>query len=155
MHLSAFQSHKRAPRPRYLAAARLRFAVLLVAVSLLAGCQRGPQLGRVTGTVTANGEPVPFAYVVFNPVQPPRSYGSAYADANGRYELKFSQSRNGAQIGKHKVSIIAAKGDELPSDARSSAKVKIPGKYNAETVLEADVKPGNNVIDFALVIDAT
>ena len=122
---------------------------------VLAGCQRGPALGRVTGTITANGYPVPFAYVVFNPVEPPRTYGSAYADANGRYELLFSNSSKGAPVGKHKVSIVAAKGDELPADAKPSSRIKIPSKYNTETELEADVVPGDNVIDFALVIDAS
>lgn len=148
-----YRPHEEAQH-RSILAAHLRYMVPLVVLSLLAGCQRGPQLGKVTGTVTANGEPVPFAYVVFNPVQPPRSYGSAYADAKGQYELKFSGSRNGAQIGRHKVSIVAANGDELPADAKSSSKIKIPSKYNAETELEAEVKPGHNVIDFALVIDA-
>lgn len=154
MFSQVLRPERRTHRRGNLAVTGLRFVASLVVISLLAGCQRGPQLGKVTGTVTANGEPVPFAYVVFNPVQPPRSYGSAYADARGQYELKFSGSRNGAQVGKHKVSIIAAKGDELPSDAKSSSKVKIPSRYNTETELEADVKPGHNVIDFALVIDA-
>jgi hypothetical protein len=128
-------------------------AVLLIVV--VAGCQRGPQLGRVTGTVTANGEPVPFAYVVFNPVKPPRTYGSAYANERGQYELKFSSTSNGAPIGKHQVSITAAKGDELSDDAKPSARLKVPSKYNTATELQAEVKPGSNVIDFALVIDAT
>lgn len=121
----------------------------------IAGCQPGPQLGTVTGTVTANGEPVPFAYVVFNPVKPPRNYGSAYANEKGQYELKFSNSRNGAPVGQHQVSITVAKGEDLPDDAKASARIRIPSRYNTETELRADVKPGSNVIDFALVIDAT
>ncbi len=143
------------PRSKIPLVDRLRWSGALLLFVILAGCQRGPQLGRVTGTVTANGEPVPFAYVVFNPVKPPRNYGSAYANEKGQYELRFSTARNGAPVGKHQVSITAAKGDELPDDAKPSARRNVPSKYNTATELQAEVKPGSNVIDFALVIDAT
>jgi hypothetical protein len=144
-------------RPRFTSPLvnRLRWSGALLLIVVVAGCQRGPQLGRVTGTVTANGEPLPFAYVVFNPVKPPRSYGSAYANERGQYELKFSSTSNGAPVGKHQVSITSAKADELPDNAKPSARLKIPSKYNSATELQAEVKPGSNVIDFALVIDAT
>lgn len=128
------------------------FAAALLLVTVI-GCGKGPDLGTVTGIIKVNGEPLPFAYVKFEPVTPPRNYGSAYADAEGRYELRFNESRNGAPVGKHRVSIIAARGDELPSDAPKAARVQLPASYNESSDLVADVKAGDNEIDFDLVVD--
>jgi len=130
-----------------------RWIGLLLMTFVLTGCQRGPNLAKVTGTVKVNGEPLPYAYVVFNPIKPPRSYGSAYANAQGQYELQFAGESKGALVGKHKVSITSAKGDEIPFDAKPAARLAIPEKYNTDTELVREVKPGSNVIDFDLVVD--
>jgi hypothetical protein len=132
------------------------FAAAAAGLALLAtGCQRGPELGTVAGTIKVNGEPLPFAYVRFDPVDPPRVYGAAYADANGHYELKFTQARDGAPVGKHRVTITAARGDELPDDAPAEARVRLPSNDNESSDLVREVKPGHNEIDFELVIKAT
>lgn len=131
-----------------------RWVGLLLMTSVLVGCQRGPNLAKVTGTVKVNGEPLPYAYVVFNPIKPPRSYGSAYANAQGQYELQFAGDSKGALVGEHKVSITSAKGDEIPVGAEFARGFVIPAKYNTDTELVREVKAGSNVIDFDLVVDA-
>src|SRR5690349_20864093 len=73
----------------------------LAATTWLAGCSDGPELGDVTGKVLQNGQPVPFAYVMFQPIDPPGTYASAYTNVDGEYELQFSPSANGAMIGRH------------------------------------------------------
>ncbi|MFM7058984.1 MAG: hypothetical protein ACKO2P_18900 [Planctomycetota bacterium] len=76
----------------------LGFGVLTVGV----GCSDGPPLGTVSGKVTQGGQPIPFAYVQFQPTDPPGTYASAYTDVEGQYELRFSESRNGALVGRTK-----------------------------------------------------
>jgi hypothetical protein len=52
-----------------------RFPFMSLAVAaVLAGCGGGPEIGDVTGTVRVNGQPLPYAYVVFQPVDPPGAY---------------------------------------------------------------------------------
>lgn len=128
--------------------------ILLLSTTLIFvlafGCQRGPALGTVSGTVTFNGEPLRYAYVVFQPIDPPGTYGSAYTDETGEYTLRFSVNRDGAPIGKHQVSIRAAKGDELPDDAPKTVRIRLPEKYNDQTELVREVKAGHNEFDFEL-----
>lgn len=125
--------------------------VLAFTVTLI-GCQRGPALGKVTGTVKVNGRPLPYAYVVFQPIDPPGAYGSAYADASGDYVLQFSRSRNGAPVGKHTVSIREARGEELNDSDAKLPRIQIPAKYNSATELQREVKAGSNVHHFDLEI---
>jgi hypothetical protein len=130
-----------------------RFPFMSLAVAaVLAGCGGGPEIGDVTGTVRVNGQPLPYAYVVFQPVDPPGAYGSAYTDKDGRYRLQFSPSRHGAPVGRHQVSIRPAGRDELPGDAPPSARVRLPERFNSASELFRDVKPGENVHDFELAL---
>lgn len=126
-----------------------RMLVLLAIplAGLASGCQKGPELGTVTGLVKVNGQPLPYAYVVFQPIAP-GTYGSAYTDKEGKYELQFTTSRNGAPVGSHRVSIRAAARDELPDDA--APQVRLPEKFNSASELVREVKPGHNVHDFDL-----
>lgn len=127
----------------------------LIALLVLAGCQRGPELGTVHGTVTLNGTPVPFAYVKFQPLKPRGTYGSAYTDAAGVYSLQFSKSRNGALIGQHSVSIRIAKRDEMEVEDKSTGRMQTPPlpagyRENLQSEFERDVKRGDNRHDFEL-----
>lgn len=132
---------------------RLHRFLALTAVALvggLVGCSRGPELGTVSGTVKVNGQVLPYAYVVFQPINPPGAYGSAYANDLGEYKLQFSRGRDGAPVGQHRVSIRAVKGDEVPEGSPAAPQVKIPAKYNTETELVREVVPGHNAHDFDL-----
>lgn len=131
---------------------RFKYLLLIVplAMGFASGCQRGPSLGTVSGTVKVNGQPLPYAYVVFQPIDPPGTYGSAYTDEFGEYSLRFNAHRDGAPVGRHQVSIRAATNEELPDHAHASARVHLPEKYNEQTELLRDVKLGHNEIDFDL-----
>ncbi len=130
---------------------------LLAAVS---GCgQQGPKLGAVQGTVTLNGKPVPYAYVLFQPTEPPGTYGSAYADANGKYSLRYTRSQRGAPVGRHSVTVRTPKREELALDedvddqnAGKAAALKMPDgvRENLRAEFEREVKPGRNQHDFDL-----
>ncbi len=119
-------------------------AAICVAVVLLsmAGCSQGdrPELVPVKGTVLLDGQPLEGAAVCFKPEGTRTSRG--LTDAQGRYELIYLRDIKGAAIGRHKVSV--AMFSENPS-------TRVPAKYSQQSsTLTADVKPGENVIDFEL-----
>jgi len=128
-------------RPR--ACARGFYGVIALAVVCgMVGCGRSnrPPLGRVEGTVTLDGVPLPAALVVFTPDGPGRS-AVAKTDTAGHYELSFLRDIAGANLGSHKVRI---------STAGDRAKETLPPRYHRKTQLSATVEPGKNVLDFQL-----
>ncbi|WP_291171768.1 carboxypeptidase-like regulatory domain-containing protein [Gimesia sp.] len=137
--------------------APLRMFVLLICSSFLFhGCSSGPddvpETGTVTGTVTLDGAPLADAQVQFQPENGRTSTGTT--DAEGHYELDYSGTLKGAKIGKHSVSITtfnAPEGNLETKEAQKQVpKEKVPAQYNANTTLTADVKAGENTIDFDL-----
>ena len=135
-----------------------RVCLVWLSVGLLGvgmGCSDGPPLGTVSGTVTQSGQPIPFAYVQFQPTEPKGTYASTYADAEGRYELRFSESRNGALVGRHEVTIRTAALDEIQVEDRETGKLVTPAlpagyKPKLELKFERAVDEGDNTIDFQL-----
>jgi hypothetical protein len=134
----------------------------LVAALLLCagGCGGdGPGLATVSGTVTLDGQPVPAAVLTFIPQAPDSSPSYGRTDAEGKYSLMFTRSKEGAMLGKHRVEIetqkisadeaadMKAEGREVP------AYVAIPKKYREPGALTAEVKSGGNQIDFTLTSD--
>ena len=113
------------------------FALVLVVI----GCSDAPPLGKVSGTVTLNGNPVNKAVVVFQPEGAPASRG--VADSNGRYELIYQMDTSGAVIGQHRVLIFLPKNAEF-SEMDSSAAAGGPIQRSA------DVHKGTQVINFTL-----
>jgi hypothetical protein len=136
-----------------------------------------PDLGTVSGKVTMDGQPLAGAVVIFTPVSGPGS-STGVADEAGEYKLVFRQAI-GAVVGSHKVSISKRKAEDLslhdqqagtgPDAPAAAAPVAgghgqnagdagatrdpaetIAAKYNDATELTADVKSGDNSIDFAL-----
>jgi hypothetical protein len=127
--------------------------LLLVA---LQGCSGGVRFAPVTGKVTLDGKPVAKAVVTFNPLPQPGSdiagdSASGTTDENGQYTLKsYVQGdwKDGAQVGKHKVTISLQ--ESRGEGDRAIIREKLPKNYNRETELKADVTPGSNHIDFEL-----
>ena len=121
---------------------------LVLAALMTLGCGN-KNLGRVSGTVTMDGQPLPNAMVVFTPVQGGRP-GAAKTDAQGKYELVYSRDSMGAMVGDHYVSITTY--DEAVKDDESVEIVPetVPSRYNSNSELTATIKSGGNVVDFAL-----
>ena len=114
-------------------------ACSVVGLLLLSACSHGdrPPLGTVSGTVTFNGKPLADAHVIFEPTEGGRA-STASTNRDGKYELVYLRKEKGARVGPHLVRITAADPGLLQS------------RYNAQTTLRADVKPGSNQIDFPL-----
>ena len=119
------------------------------ALLVLLGCGGvdGPDLGQVTGTVLMDGNPVSNAVLVFQPEHARPSYGRT--DAEGKYELYYTDEKPGATIGEHRISITTGEeGDE--DSGQAGQKESIPAKYNIRTELTREVAAGENTIDFKL-----
>lgn len=106
----------------------------------LSGCggSDAPALGQVKGKVTLDGTPLADANVTFMPEKVRASSGTT--DSEGNYELTYIRDEMGAAIGNHKVVI-----SKLVNE-----KETIPPNYSDETELTAEVKTGDNEINFDL-----
>jgi hypothetical protein len=144
---------------------RLFTLVGLVAAAvapLVAGCGGSEEdLAPVSGTVTLDGQPLAGAKVEFGLQTEGIALGKttgtnavAMTDANGRYSLQYTLKEKGAPIGKHVVRIttrsmtVDANGKEVLVPER------LPPKYNVQSELTAEVKPGSNKIDFPLTLES-
>jgi hypothetical protein len=127
--------------------------LLCVALLVLAGCgDGGPELGKVSGTVTLDGKPLPKARIVFEG-GPDGSPSYATTDEDGHYELKFGVDKPGAMVGEHLVRITTARTEPADSLGREmiSHPELLPPRYNEESELTKEVVPGKQTIDFPLV----
>ena len=112
----------------------LRSACLVVLVALV-GCSRaptrdGPELVKVTGTITLDGEPVEGAHIRFSP-EAGGSAAYAVSDRRGRYELRTFDPGDGAIPGKYGISAtkeVTEPGMEFDSQAAMEAYVKEHGE---------------------------
>ncbi|HWL09832.1 MAG TPA: carboxypeptidase-like regulatory domain-containing protein [Planctomicrobium sp.] len=125
----------------------------LLSCGFIAGCTRSAgdnvPLVPVSGTVTLNGQPLPKASIAFNPLQKgDSSYGTT--NDQGQYTLMFSGNQPGAIVGEHQVQITT--GGEYTDRDGTMKEVKevLPGKYNSQSTLTADVKPDGGPVDFNL-----
>jgi hypothetical protein len=118
-------------------------ACVITALAIL-GCSPShqPPLGRVSGTVTLDGEALANATVRFTPTGPGRT-SEGTTNAEGRYELRYLRDIPGANIDHHTVRITTA------SEANGGREL-LPPRYHAQSKLEARVVAGTNGLDFAL-----
>ncbi|NUQ64626.1 MAG: carboxypeptidase regulatory-like domain-containing protein [Pirellulales bacterium] len=116
---------------------------------LLNGCgSTGPELAAVSGIVTLDGQPLAGATVEFQP--PKGSPSTGVTDSSGAYRLAYTARKQGAMLGKHSVRItfVAEKTDAEGNSVASPQ--LLPPKYNRNSELTAEVKPGSNKLDFQL-----
>lgn len=130
--------------------------LVLFALLPLVGCSDGgPELARVKGKVTVDGVPIQAATLTFAAESGSTAYG--ITDKNGEYELMYTDTKYGAQLGKHNVTIEAtkiSKGELAELEAQGItaqvSNVDIPKQYKKPGALTAEVTKGKNVVDFAL-----
>ncbi len=119
-------------------------SAILAACLVAGGCSKSgdrPDLGEVTGVVTLDGEPLANASISFT--EPGFRSSVGKTDSEGRYELIYIRDIKGAAVGTHTVRIkcFAEPGQHVK---------QVPRKYNDESELTQEVKPGQNVINFNL-----
>ena len=112
---------------------------MLLTASMI-GCTQS-DYGYVRGKVFINDEPVPKGLVVrFHPLAPGSSYSTGITDDHGNYEMHFSLTKKGVQIGSSKITVAYPDGDGLPKTP------EFLNKYN-ESPLVYEVKPGRQTYD--------
>jgi hypothetical protein len=125
-------------------------AVLLISflVSFLSGCSDSNR-ATVTGTVTIDGQAVKSGSIAFFPIDE-KSPTTGASIADGQYTAQVP-------LGAAKVQIRVAKkvGEKklyntADSPVQPIMKETLPAKYNDDTELQLDVKPGNTVKNFEL-----
>jgi hypothetical protein len=143
----------------------------LICVSILvnAGCgSKYPATAPVSGKISINGKPVTQGRISFHPTTGDRP-ALANIQPDGSYALTTFEHGDGALLGHHKVSIKSTRIENAPpppkdfrEEAAQAAELAKQGgphlvfivdkKYYDErtTDLEAEVKAGNNQIDFNL-----
>ena len=126
--------------------ARIRIALLLsVCMAVVGGCGSNPhpELRRVSGTVTYNGEPVADATVAFYNNASSR-LATGRTDATGQFSLTSYNPQDGALPGEHRVVVTKSEssGDEevaLSMDEavqtrpkRTRSRQLLPKEYGSE-----------------------
>ena len=122
------------------------FATIALGLAV-GGCGGGPTLGRVEGTVSLDGKPLPNAKVEFQPTSGSPSYGET--DAAGFYSLMFSPGNEGAIPGQHIVRISTYQADPKPGSTEFTPE-SVPEIYNSQSTLKETVETGSQTIDFNL-----
>lgn len=136
----------------WLCGPQSRWFLLLGMLLCLAGCNKPehPDVGRVSGVVTLDGQPLAEATIMFQPAEGRASV--ATTDSAGKYSMTYLDGVPGAKLGTHTVIIRT----EIPGEDGQPpiAKEKLPKRYHADSELTAEVQPGNNTFDFALTTQA-
>lgn len=122
----------------------LRNLICLVAAWLVGCSGRPADVGDVQGVVTLDGKPLDAATVQFQPAEGRASIGRT--DAEGRYRLMYTPRELGARIGSCQVLISTAS----DADGKISPSERVPRRYFEPGALAAEVKAGDNVVNFHL-----
>jgi hypothetical protein len=109
---------------------------------LAVGCGK-MEVAPVKGRVTLDGKPLSSVVVQFQPDDGKRPSGGG-TDENGDYQLYYKRAVVGARVGQHTVRILG------PNDPKSPV---IPDRYGKQSELRAEVKPGQNELNFDLKSD--
>jgi len=123
-------------------------------LSVLLGCGQDEKLGRVSGTVRLDNQPLTSGTIQFFPAAGRTAKGEIQSD--GTYTLGTLGQTDGATLGTNKVAIVAyeAGGDQRPpyETRNQSNKPLVPERYMSigTSRLTFEVKPGDNQADFDL-----
>jgi hypothetical protein len=120
----------------------------LAGVLLAAGCEE-PTTGTVTGVITVDGAPAKNGSIAFFPMDGKASTaGAGIVDGNYTAQVAFGQSK--VEIRVPKVIGERKLYDAPNSPTKSIMAESLPARFNDETELTLDVKPGETQGDFDL-----
>ena len=137
----------------------MRLACALLLGFGLLGCSgeapyKGEKRYPVVGTVKFDGEPVHNGVITFaGKADPSKQFTSSGIILEGKYSI---DENKGPNAGKYQVSVTWSKPtgkkrkDNDSGETFDETKEVIPKKYNANSELEAEIKPGENTFDFDL-----
>lgn len=128
-------------------------AIVMLAI-VQVGCSQkptGPDRGVVHGKITLDGNPLTAGMINFAPMGVAAGPACGLPLKNGQY----ASDAKGPIVGKNRVEVRArrqtsAQPQNTDGDWKSSYIEAIPDRYNAQSTLEVDVRPGENTFDFEL-----
>ena len=122
----------------------VRFLILFMFISMAVfplsiGCRRGPEVYRVAGVVTLDGNPYQGVTVTFYPTDG-GSMGFAGTDDNGRYNISTfgAKADAGTMLGKYDVSFskVVLDGPQPTAEELADPNFDPSKKYNTERTRE-------------------
>jgi hypothetical protein len=134
---------------------RLLVAAAVGAFVLVPGCSSSGSRSSICGTVSYDGEEVDQGGIAFIPEGDASNQPRVRATTNivdGNYQL---DNRRGPYPGMYRVQIYWLKktGKKVPGEMghlKDESVQILPPKYNADSVLNAEVQPGANTLNFSL-----
>jgi hypothetical protein len=141
---------------------RLALVVFCGSCLLISGCSSEmaePELGKVMGSVTVDGQPGANLLIQFEPQTTGTGKGAAEVgaistattDPSGAYTLSYKGEPVGAVVGQHVVRVTSAAGGGPAGGEAGAVQVFIPPQFNSQSTLTKDVQAGDNVIDIEIV----
>ncbi len=125
----------------------------------LGGCQQGsPDTAAVQGIVTLDGHPVHGATITFIPSKPWNATLKSTTDASGQYQLTIKAFQSAELPGPYSVLIESTAllaeqkaehilhGKDFPEHP-----IALPERFGTEGQLSAEIRRGQNQIDFRLM----
>jgi hypothetical protein len=121
---------------------------VLLAAMLIAGCGKS-NIGVVTGTISVDGAPAKSGSIAFFPTNR-KSSTSGSEIVDGRYSAKVALGAAKVEIRVPKVVGQKKLYDTPDSPVKQVLAESLPRKYNDDTELKLDVRPGENRQDYEL-----
>lgn len=127
----------------------IRRAAFLAAVSLIVGCG-GPDLVSVSGTVTLDDEPLPGAFVTFEPLRSDLGLASTgVTNEAGEYTLSCGD-RPGAVSGTHRVLITTISPEDYKDEHSTMPRDRVPPHYQDGSLTFDVPEDGADGVDWEL-----
>jgi hypothetical protein len=123
---------------------------LIVLLGALSACNRGPAVGKVSGEVTLDGTPLKEGNILFTPID---GQGQTAGDkiTDGKFTIEVPVAKMQVQITSSEViGKEPAYAGDPNSPMMDKLRERIPTRYNAQSVLTIDVKPGPQTVKYEL-----
>lgn len=140
--------------PRLISPLGTRFAFGLIVLLLTGGCGKDhANRGAIQGEVKLDGRPIEEGSILFTPVDGTKGTVAGTQIEKGRYQIA---GQNGPAVGWNSVAIstlrktgrMMEKPMTPPGQMVEEYVEAIPPRFNTESTLKLEVKPGENTADF-------
>jgi hypothetical protein len=125
--------------------------LLLLLLSIpLSACSHGPPVGKISGEVTLDGSPLKEGNILFTPVD---GQGQPTGDkiTDGKFTVESPVGNMQVQITANEViGQEPAYAGDPKSPMIQKLRELIPKRYNAQSELTLDVKPGPQTVKYEL-----
>jgi len=123
---------------------------LCVLTGPLTGCNRGPTVGKVSGDVTFEGAPLKNGRILFTPIDGQSQPGGATI-TDGKFVAEVPVANMKVQINANQVIGKQPAYEGVPNSPMIDiVKELIPKRYNDQSELTLDVKPGPQAVKYEL-----